>query len=68
MKIILSEREVEILKLIISEYTTSEIAAKLSLSRETVKTHRRHLLFKCSARNVAGLVSRAYETGLIASF
>lgn len=67
MKIFLSDREAEILKLIISEYTTSEIASKLSLSCETIKTHRKHLLEKCSARNVAGLVRRAYESGIIAN-
>ena len=65
MRYVLSEREMEILKLIISEYTTSEIASKLSLSKETIKTHRRHLLNKCCARNVAGLVRRAFEYGLV---
>ena len=57
----ISTRELEILELIISENTTSEIADKLNLSRETVKTHRKHLLEKMKARNVAGLVRRAFE-------
>lgn len=57
----LSPREVQILELIILEYTTSEIAKRLYLSSETVKTHRRHLLEKLNARNVAGLVRRAFE-------
>ena len=61
MKDDLSPREDQILKLIISEHTTSEIARILYLSKETVKTHRKHLLEKLKARNVAGLVRRAFE-------
>ncbi len=57
----LSARETEILELIISEYTTPEIAGRLGVSKETIKTHRKHLLNKLSARNVAGLVRRAFE-------
>ncbi len=61
MKASLTSRETEILHLIISEYTTSEIASKLYLSRETIKTHGRHLMEKLQARNAAGLVRRAFE-------
>ena len=61
MKKILSNREVEILQLIVSEYTTSEIADKLHLSRETVKAHRKNLRNKFEVRNVAGLIRRASE-------
>ena len=61
----LSHRELEVLKLIISEYTTPEIAEQLGLSKETVKTHRRHLLEKMEARNVAGLVRRAFEANYV---
>lgn len=57
----LSPREVQILELIISEYTTAEIAKSLFVSIETVRTHRKHLLEKLHARNVAGLVRRAFE-------
>lgn len=65
MVIRLSKREEEILKLIIEEYTTSEIAEALSISTETVRTHRKHLLEKLKARNVAGLVRRTFENHLI---
>lgn len=57
----LSQRETEILYLIMMEYTTSEIAGKLYLSIETIKSHRKNLLLKFRARNVAGLVRRAME-------
>ena len=62
----LSQREREVLALIVAEYTTEEIAQELYLSQETVKTHRKHLLHKCKAKNVAGLVRRAFEFKLIA--
>ena len=61
---IISSRELEILSLIIHEYTTSEIATKLCLSSETIRTHRKHLFFKLQVRNAPGLVRKAFETGL----
>ncbi len=60
----ISSREKEVLHMIAYEHTTAEIAAQLYISLDTVKTHRRHLLDKMGARNVAGLIRRAYETGL----
>ena len=56
----LSRRETQILNLIILEYTTTEIAGKLYVSTDTIKSHRKNLLRKLSARNVAGLVRRAF--------
>ena len=61
----LSSREVEVLELISLEYTTMEIASKLFVSKETVKSHRKNLLIKMDARNVAGLVRRAFERRLL---
>ena len=61
----LSRRETQILKLIILEYTTPEIAGKLYVSKDTIKSHRKNLLRKLSARNVAGLVRRAFEIELV---
>jgi DNA-binding CsgD family transcriptional regulator len=61
IKTVLSSREKEILNLIMYEYTTYEIALKLCLSHETIKSHRKHLFQKFNARNVAGLVRRAFE-------
>lgn len=65
MNIDLSTRENEILILIIEEYTTQEIATKLHLSIDTVKTYRKNLLHKLKARNVAGLVRRALEWEIV---
>lgn len=60
----LSRREKEVLELIIQEYTTNEIGARLFISPGTVETHRKHLLAKLNARNTAGLVRISMEYGL----
>ena len=65
IRLALSARELEVLNLIMSEYTTSEMAKILSLSQETIKSHRKHLFQKFNARNVAGLVRRAFEYQVI---
>lgn len=61
----ISRREKQILRLIVEERTTSEIAADLFISFGTVETHRRNLLLKLNARNTAGLVKAALEYGLL---
>lgn len=61
----LSRREKQVLKLIVEEHTTSEIAAQLFISFGTVETHRRNLLIKLGARNTAGLVRTALEYELL---
>ena len=66
MKEDLTHREKEVLKLIINEYTTDEIATNLFVSYDTVKTHRKHLMQKLQARNVAGMVRRAFEYRVVA--
>lgn len=63
----LSNREVEILHLIVEELTTSEIGKKLHLSKSTVESHRRKILSKFGVRNTAGMVRRAFELGLLNS-
>lgn len=61
----LTRREKEILQLITEELTTDEIAAKLFISSTTVISHRKSLLRKLNAKNVAGLVKKAFEFGLL---
>jgi len=61
----LSRREKEVLRLIVEEHTTQEIAERLFISIKTVETHRRNLLSKLNARNTAGLVRIAVEKGLV---
>ncbi|NBB19243.1 response regulator [Runella sp. CRIBMP] len=61
----LTGREVEILKLISNENSTAEIADRLCISVPTVETHRRSLMTKLKAKNVAGLVKYAVKHGLV---
>lgn len=58
-------RESEVLELISLEHTTHEIAEILNISDHTASDHRKNLLHKMGARNVAGLIRRAYELGLL---
>ena len=59
----LSKREVDIVRLILQERTSQEIAESLFLSSETVETHRRNIMHKLDVRNTAGLVKYAMERG-----
>jgi DNA-binding NarL/FixJ family response regulator len=60
----ITEREMEVLELIVREHTNQEIAEKLFISVRTVDAHRRNLLQKTGARNTAGLVRYALENKL----
>ena len=46
-------------------HSCKEIAAKLYISVATVETHRTNLMTELGARNVAGLVSYVFRTGLV---
>lgn len=59
----LTKREVQVVKLIMQERTTQEIADQLFLSTATVETHRRNIMHKLDVRNTAGLVKYAMERG-----
>lgn len=61
----LTQREQEILKLIVEENTNQEIADKLFLSLRTVENHRFSLLQKLDVKNSVGLVRVAIQLGLI---
>ena len=60
-----TQREVEVLTLIGQGLSNPEIAAHLTLSAATVKTHVSRLLMKLQARDRAQLVIAAYETNLV---
>jgi DNA-binding NarL/FixJ family response regulator len=60
----LSEREIEVIRGICQEMTTTEIAGSLFISPRTVEFHRNNILLKTGARNVAGLVVYALTKGI----
>jgi DNA-binding NarL/FixJ family response regulator len=60
----LNEREKEIICLICEQYSSKEIAEKLSNSVRTVESYRDRLLDKVGAKNVAGLVVYAIKNGI----
>jgi two-component system response regulator NreC len=61
----LSEREVEVLRMIALGYTNAEIAEQLYLSVRTVETHRAHIQQKLRLGSRADLVRYALAHGLI---
>jgi DNA-binding NarL/FixJ family response regulator len=61
----LSQREIEVLKLICAEKNTNEIAELLFISNSTVETHRANLLLKVGVKNTAGLVKWAVENEMV---
>ncbi|MBL7701802.1 MAG: response regulator transcription factor [Ferruginibacter sp.] len=62
---ILTKREVEILKLICSEFSNSEIAARLFISVGTVDTHRKNIMGKLGVNNTVGMVRFALKNNLL---
>jgi DNA-binding CsgD family transcriptional regulator len=60
----LTDREKDVLKLIVQEMTSQEIADRLSISFHTVESHRKNLISKLPVKNIAGLVKYALENGL----
>ncbi len=61
----LSKREHEVLKLIVSGLTNSEIAATLRLSRNTVKTHIRGILNKLGVNHRLQAAVIALRKGMV---
>ncbi|HEY1918409.1 MAG TPA: response regulator transcription factor [Streptosporangiaceae bacterium] len=60
----LTERETEVLSLVAQGLSNGEIAARLSISQATAKTHVGHLLTKLDCRDRIQLVIVAYRAGL----
>lgn len=64
-KQLLSEREIEIVKLIAQGYSYKQIGDKLFISTRTVEAHRNHILEKLKLSNVMELVRFALKNHLI---
>ncbi len=61
----LTSRELEVIKQICEESTTSEIAESLFISPHTVESHRSNIFSKLGLRNTAGLVKWAIKNGVV---
>lgn len=61
----LTDREIEIIRLIEKEYNNKLIAETLFISERTVETHRKNIFRKTGTNSVIGLVKYAYEHKLI---
>jgi DNA-binding NarL/FixJ family response regulator len=61
----LSEREREILQLIVTGINNAEIARKLYISENTVLTHRRNIMKKMKVKNTTQLIITGLKEGLI---
>lgn len=61
----LSEREIAVLKMVIKEYSTSEIATKLNISTNTVKTYRKRIFSKLEVNNIVGLAMYAVKNNIV---
>jgi len=61
----LTERELEVMRLIATGNSNAEIAGTLFLSEQTIKTHVSRVLGKLGLRDRAQVVIAAYESGLV---
>lgn len=61
----ISERELEVLKLLMLNLSNDEIADKLFISKRTVESHRNTLLKKTNSKNILALIQFANQNGII---
>ena len=61
----ITDRELEVLRLLAQELTSKQIAEKLFISERTVETHRKNLMRKTGANNGIGLMRYAYDKKLL---
>ena len=62
---ILSNREIEVLSLVVQGYINKEIALKLNISLTTVITHRKNIMEKLGMKSVSALTIYAVMHGYV---
>ncbi len=63
--VVISDRELEVIRYIAEGYTNGEIADCLYLSQHTVNTHRKNIMQKLGVNNTASIVMYAVKTKLV---
>lgn len=63
--VVLTKRELEVLQLVAKGFTAPDIAKELSVSLNTVETHRKNIVQKFRGRNTIDAVVKALRIGLI---
>jgi len=61
----LTDREIEILKLIAREYSNARIGETLFISERTVETHRKNMMRKTNNKTIVGLLKYAMDQKLV---
>ncbi|QHS54708.1 response regulator transcription factor [Mucilaginibacter sp. 14171R-50] len=61
----LTDREIEIIRMIEQDFGNKQIADMLFISERTVETHRKNILRKTNTQTVVGLLKYAYERKII---
>lgn len=61
----LTDREIDVLRLVCQQLSTREIADALFISPKTVETHKTNLMIKTGVKNMAGLVIYAVQNNII---
>jgi DNA-binding NarL/FixJ family response regulator len=64
-QVTLTPREIDIVRLLSKELTNEKIAEQLFISYRTVETHRKNIMQKTGAKNLAGLINFAHSNGLL---
>lgn len=62
---LLTDRELDVLRLIAKEFSNKEIADKLFISERTVETHRKNIFRKTKTTSLVGLIKFAYEHKMV---
>ncbi len=61
----ITQREREILCLMVNGYSSADISERLNISKQTVDTHRKNIMKKSETNNTAELISKAIRENLI---